>query len=302
MATPLALATATQPASGWRHQGPAPHVHVPDVAPAGTSQIPEQHAAPTVQGPPVQTQGAWQVPLVPPAGTSQAPEQQSPLTVQLPPLPMQDGSQAPLVMPAGMMQAWPAQHSASARQAAPETAHARNAHSPLGSQCPEQHSALAVQLPPFPRHSGSKHNPLMQIPVQQSLFCVHCMPSIEHQTASASAVAHAYPTSGSCMQLVPAQQVASSGPAHGAPCALQARHRRMPASSGTQGTPWQHCSLNSHCSPGARHVGPTGSERGSQRRRVHTPEQHSSPIEHLSPSSAQLGRVQRPGLPAAKEQ
>jgi hypothetical protein len=85
------------------------------------------------------------------------------------------------------------------------------------------------------------------------------------------------------------------------PFATQAGNPHSPLTQ----NPEQHSGFATHCPPFGRHMivsGSTRSPRGSQRRRVHTPEQHSSPTAHLSPSSAQLDRTQRPGLPAAKEQ
>ncbi|WP_242352934.1 hypothetical protein [Anaeromyxobacter sp. SG64] len=209
------------------------HTQLPLVAPAGTSQLPEQQSPFAVQLPPAAAHedAGLHVPLVAPARISQTPEQQSPVAVQLPPSATHDdGLHVPLVAPATI------------------------------SQTPEQQSPVTVQLPPAAAHDGGLHAPLVapagrshESPAQHSTLAVQLSPTRAHRTGGAAT--HVYlPWPPVGRQVDPPQQLVSAVPVHRAPSARQAKHRRIPARSATH-RPWsQHCSLNWQTSPCGMHI------------------------------------------------
>lgn len=154
-------------------------------------------------------------------GTAQVPAtqasagllQQSALMTQLPPVGAQvvTAWQVPLVAPGVMEQKRPVQQSPSAVQAPLLEAHGGAQTSPV--QLFEQHSLATVQVSPFALQEAGTSQ-------------VKALPSN--------------------VQAVPAQQLGSSAPVHGAWSAAQVGrvHRSTPSAPGTQGAKLQHWSRN----------------------------------------------------------
>jgi hypothetical protein len=156
----------------------------------------------------------------------------------------------------------------------------------------EQQSPLTVQAPASGTHDGA-HEPEVRpggtsqtSPAQQSPVTVQLC-AIIRQAARVSHTPPPHPPPQHCHADV---QLSPFG-----------RHvtgvqRSTPSASGVHGASAQHWSLNWQKSPGWMHM-TVGC--GAQRCRSHTPEQHSPPVEHRSPSTTHAaGAMQYPSAVA----
>jgi hypothetical protein len=102
------------------------------------------------------------------------------------------------------------------------------------------------------RGAGAPHVPPTHVPEQHwsSFEQLAPFPRFPVQLGGGIAAAHWYePPAPAGRQLVPAQQLVSPAPEHGAASGVQAEHRRIPAPSEAHGPPAQHCCGYWHSPP-----------------------------------------------------